>query len=357
MTLVMVLSACGSDSNHPGPDVDEPENSGPSRNIALGFGAIPANTTQDGYIDTFVNAARYADVISIQRTPPWTEFFAGGDISDATEETTRLETGLLDQYGWLQALYAIDPTDPTVQRSRVADLPPGIDPALGFESEELRAALVNYAAYVAKNYRPAYLVIGVEINMLYERSFDQFEAFVEAYNEAYDVAKAANPGMLVFPSFQLEDLLGRLDQVHEPHWEVLDWFEGRMDALAITTFPFAGNIQSARDLPADYYAQLTRHFDGPIIVAQAGYPSAPVDGEALVGTEQDQEAFLSRLLGDADAHEFALVSWVAALDPAIATSGLAALFRDTGLRRADGSNKIAWTTWEMWASRPLAANR
>jgi hypothetical protein len=160
--------------------------------------------------------------------------------------------------------------------------------------------------------------------------------------------------MLVFPSFQLEDLLGRVDQVHEPHWEVLDPFRGRMDALAVTTFPFVGNVRSANDIAADYYEQLSRYFDGPLIIAQAGYPSAPVDGEALVGTQQDQDAFLSRLLTDADSLGFALVSWVAARDPAVASSGFGVLLRDTGLRRSDGSNKLAWATWEQWARRPLA---
>jgi hypothetical protein len=29
------------------------------------------------------------------------------------------------------------------------------------------------------------------------------------------------------------------------------------------------------------------------------------------------------------------------------------VFRDIGLRKGDGSNKAAWTTWEIWALRPL----
>ena len=33
----------------------------------------------------------------------WEEFFAGGETSEETEETTQLETDLLDQYDWLEA--------------------------------------------------------------------------------------------------------------------------------------------------------------------------------------------------------------------------------------------------------------
>jgi hypothetical protein len=349
-----LLAACGDDEGGPGPDLERPERAGPSRSVAIGFGAIPANRSHEGYIEAFATAAQYADVVTIQRTPPWADFLPGGTVSEVTEETTTLETDLLDRYNWLRAFYAIDPTDASVQRSRVADLPAGIDPGEGFEDPRLRDALVNYTAYVANNYEPDYLAIGVEVNMLYERSPAQFEAFVRAYEAAYDVAKAARPGMLVFPTFQLEDLLGRLDQVHEPHWEVLDAFRGKMDALAVTTFPFVGNIRAARDIPPDYYAQLVRYFEGPVLIAQAGYPSAPVEGEALIGTEQDQAEFLGRLQADAEANSFGLVSWVAPRDPAVASEGSGWSLKDTGLRRADGANKAAWPTWERWALRPLA---
>jgi len=322
--------------------------------MQIGLGAVPANRTGEAYIDTFATAAQYADTIVIQRPPPWADFLPGAEISDATTATTTLETGLLSQYPWLTVMFAIDVTDPAVQRARAADLPAAIDPVEGFKSEELRASLLAYTAYVAKNYHPQYLAIGVEINMLYERSRAQFDAFVVLYREMYDQAKAASPGTLVFPTFQLEDLLGRLDQVHDPHWEVLDPFRGKMDALAVTTYPFAGNIRAASDISPGYYDEIAREFDGPVIVAPAGYPSAPVEGKALVGTEQDQDAFLQRLLQDADRLGFAMVSWVAARDPASGTGGVTASLKDTGLRRADGANKAAWTTWEAWAGRPLA---
>lgn len=322
--------------------------------MRIGLGAVPANRTSDAYIDTFATAAQYADTIVIQRPPPWADFLPGGEISEETTATTELETSLLGQYSWLSVLFAIDVTDPAVQRARAVDLPAGIDPAEGFESDELRAALLAYTAYIAKNYRPEYLAIGVEINMLYERSRPQFDAFVALYRDVYDQAKAASPETLVFPTFQLEDLLGRLDQVHDPHWEVLDPFRGKMDALAVTTYPFAGNIRAATDIAPDYYDQLTRQFEGPIIVAPAGYPSAPVEGEALVGTEQDQATFLTRLLDDGERLGFELVSWVAARDPAAGAGGATAALKDAGLRRSDGANKAGWTTWEAWAVRPVA---
>jgi hypothetical protein len=356
------LAACsnrdnGGSGDGPGPTVTRPSPTGEARSLLLGLGAIPPVRTSDAYIDTFATAARYADAIVIRRTPPWQDFLPGASVSKTTADTTELETGLLKQYSNLQLVYAIDPTDPSVERSRIANLPAGVDPAKGFADSRIQSALKGYVTYVVSNYHPEYLAIGVEINMLYERNRVQFNDFVTLYDQLYQVAKAAQPNIQVFPTFQLEDLLGATGDVHPPHWEVLNAFMGKMDAFAFSTYPYLGGIQSAASLPENYYAQVKDHWQGPILITSAGYPSAPVSGQAVVGTEQDQQAFLNRLLGDAEKNGFCLVSWEAALDPSYAVTGTNTAFKDTGLRRSDGANKLAWTAWEQWARRPIRTSK
>jgi hypothetical protein len=353
----MALTACRQEplpaATGPGPTVVRPANSGEPRGPRLGFSAIPAERTTSSYIRAFATAAQYADVLLIERTPPWSDFLPGNDVSDVTNETTRAETALLKQYANLRLFYAIDPTDGVVQRSRIANLPSIIDPQVGFADERLRNAFIAYVGYVAKNYRPDYLAIGVEINMLRDRNPRQFEAFASLYREAWRVAKAASPKTRVFPTFQMEDIEGRLDLVHPPAWDVLDSFRGFMDVLAVTTYPFLSELAGTSAIPAEYYSQLKTRFEGEIIIAETGYPSAPVPGQATPGTEEDQQAYLVRVLSEADRLGFSLVVWLAALDPSFAREGTSAVFRDIGLRKADGSNKLAWTTWEEWARRPL----
>ena len=157
----------------------------------------------------------------------------------------------LDQYGNLKLFYSIDPTDGVVQRSRTANLPPSIDPAAGFTDSRVRDSFIAYAAYVAKNYQPEYLALGVEVNMTFERAPEQFEAFVTLYAEAYEVVKGNSPKTKVFPTFQLEDLEGAFGIVHRPRWEIFDRFRGRMDVLAISTYPFLGEARSAADVRGD----------------------------------------------------------------------------------------------------------
>lgn len=366
MVLVFVLlaAACGTaevtrnaqgtpQASGLGPAITRAEPAGDPRSLRLGFSTLPPERTSDAYIGAFATAAQYADVLLIQRTPPWEDFLPGGSVSKATADTTRLETGLLAQYKGLKTFYAIDPTDGVVQRSRLANLPPSVDPELGFLDPRLRQAFIAYTTYVVKNYAPDYLAIGVEVNMTFERNPRQFQAFVSLYQEAYETAKAANGKTKVFPTFQLEDLEGNFGDVHPPRWSVIDPFRGKMDALAISTYPFLSGIRTAADLRPGYYSQLKTHWDGEILISETGYPSAPVDGQVNVGTEEDQQAYLARIVEAANASGFSVVVWFAALDPAFATTGAASVFKDIGLRKSDGSNKLAWSTWEEWSRRPI----
>lgn len=336
----------------PGSTVTRPQPAGEPRTVRLGFSSLPPERTSESYIGAFATAAQYADAILVQRTPPWEDFMPGGTVSKQTADSTRLETALLKQYG-LALVYAIDPTDGVVQRSRLANLPPSVDPQQGFKNEDVREAFIAYAAYVAKNYQPEYMALGVEVNMTYERAPEQFDAYLQAYAEAYDVVKGNSPKTKVFPTFQLEDLEGTFGDVHPPRWELLDKFHGRMDVLAISTYPFLGEAKSAADIRPDYYSQLKDHWPGEIIISETGYASAPVEGRVTVGTEADQKAYLDRLLDESNRLGFSLVVWFAALDPAFAGSGATSVFKDIGLRKSDGSNKLAWATWESWANRPL----
>jgi exo-beta-1,3-glucanase (GH17 family) len=100
---------------------------------------------------------------------------------------------------------------------------------------------------------------------------------------------------------------------------------------------------------------LKQRWEGEIIISETGYPSAPVEGRVTVGTEADQQAYVQRLLEDTNSLGVSMVVWFAALDPAFASSGATAVFKDIGLRKSDGSNKLGWATWEEWARRPLEA--
>ena len=358
IVAALLVAACNGskDAEEPaGPDVTRPEPRGPVRELRLGLGVQPWEDTRSAHIDTFATAAQHAELVSIARVPPWEDFFPGAEVSEETHALMRLERDLLRQYD-LSLLFAIDPTDGAVQRTRVAGLPEGGDAEAGFLREDVQEALVAYAIYVVTNYEPEYLAVGVEINMLRARAPGQFVGFLKAYAKVYDAVKSIRPGTKVFPTFQLEDLLGKLTQEHPPQWGAIDAFGGRIDALAFSTYPYlSSSVRLVREIPEDYYAQLRERFTGEILISEAGYASATIEGHSWVGSEREQEEFLNLLLDQAQANGFSAVVWGAERDPAQSRQGGAAVLNDVGLRYSDGSDKLAWAVWQEWARRPLPA--
>ena len=228
-----------------------------------------------------------------------------------------------------------------MQRSRIVNPPANVDAAAGFSDPAIKEAFLAYTTYVLKNYKPDYLALGVEINMLYERSPKQFDAFVEIYDEAYDAGKGHEPQDESVPDVPAGGSGGdvwRDTSAALGGDRRVPWTHGcaRHQHVPVPARAYAAPRISGQD----YYSQLKSHWDGEVLVSETGYASAPVDGQVNVGTEEDQQAYLARLLDEATKNSFSMVVWFAALDPAFADERApSSSFKDIGLRHSDGSNK------------------
>lgn len=340
------LAACGGSSG-----TARDATQGPARSFMMGISTLPRALNADAYADTFGLAAQHGEIVLIQRTPPWADFVPGADISDETAHTTASEIDALADKD-LKLFFAIDPTDGATGRDRLG----GLDGALAgrdFSDPDIRAAFLAYAQYVALNYKPAYLALGVEMNLYYEKNKPDFENFRSLYDAAYDEVKKASPDTQVTVTFQYEDLQGMLPTVdqHFADWRLIKAFDDKSDVVAISTYPsFA--FSRAAEIPANYYSQLRGFTDKPIVIAEAGYSSDMGSQGVNNGTEADQDAFVTRILTEAQQLDMPAVIWFAAWDPDYATDTSAAVFRHIGLLRADGSEKPAWSTWATAARRP-----
>lgn len=349
--MAIAIAGCGGGGGSKGAG---DATAGPARGFMMGFSTLPRELNAKAYADTFDLAAANGDIVLIQRTPPWADFLPGANVSEQTAKTTASEKDAIASKK-LKLFFAIDPTDGSTGRDRLAGLPDALA-GRNFGDASVRSAFVSYARYVALNYRPAYMALVVEVNLYYEKNKGELDNVKSLYDEAYDRVKEISPATQVTLTFQYEDLQGKLP-AEEPHfadWPLLRQFEDRMDVMAISTYPSFW-AKAASDIPDTYFSQLRAFTDKPIVIAEMGYASAPGAAGINNGTEQEQAAFVQRALDEAQKLRMPLVIWFAGWDPSYATDTAAAVFAHIGLLRADGSEKPAWAAWAAAARRPYVA--
>ena len=331
-----------------------------SRPFEMGLSSLPEHPSKAGYREVFSLAGENGELILIQRAPPWEEFLPGGVISAETVDLTREEKRLAEEND-LEIFAAVDPLDPA-DRARLASPPEELADA-GFGDPRVRSAFIAYAQYLALNLKPRYMALGMEVDLYEAARPDDFDSFVSLYFEAYDAVKDISPETLVFPTFQMEAVQNLLSPPTQParpeaptRWHLMLHFEPKVDILAVTTYP-SFVFAAPDDIPLDYYDQLRRYSDLPVAIAAMGYSSGPGRDGINEGTEEEQEAFLRRVLRDARHLRMAFVVWFASADPPFVQEPPLDLLQHIGLRRADGSAKPAWQVWTQEAARPLAAGR
>jgi hypothetical protein len=341
MSLVVALAMLAG-CRDGGKDAAAP--SGPPRSFLMGLSSLPRELNVDAYAKAIKFAGNNADIVLVQRGVPWDDFLPGHQVSD---ELTRNTASERDSLGHTKArvFFTIDPTDSATGRDRIAGLPADME-GRGFGDDGVRAAFVSYAEYVARNYKPDYLALGVEMNLYYERNKGDFENYRSLVADAYARVKALSPKTQITVTFQYEDLQALLprDDAHFASWQLVRAFDPDIDFIAISTYPGLA-YSSAADIPADYYSQLTAFTDKPIAIAEMGYASS-TQGTSAPRTENDQAAFLGRALRDAQDLHMKFAVWYAIWDPVYARDTPFAIFQSIGLLRSDETEKLAWPVWE-----------
>lgn len=326
------------------------EAAGLARGYLLGFSSIPAELTESAYLETYDLAADHGEALLLQRPPAWADFLPGATISDELRSQTLAERRAGESRG-LELVYVLDPFDPA-SRSGLQGLPEShAGGTLG--DGALREALLADALFVARNVRPTYLVIGHEVNVVFERNPEAYTEFVSIYSEAYDAVKEAVPETEVLTSFQYEELLGVIpwQPPHAPRWELLEDFDGRLDQFGITTYPsFAFAV--ARKVQPFYYDQISERTNLPVAFVSAGYASGVGREGFNTSTPAEQRRFLQRLFGDADELGASLLVWLLSRDLAYANDPPEDLVKTLGLQAVDGTPKEAWPAWLEAVQRP-----
>jgi hypothetical protein len=122
--------------------------------------------------------------------------------------------------------------------------------------------------------------------------------------------------------------------------------------VVLSTYP-SFVFDKVEDIPTDYFTKVSRYTNKPVAIASAGYSSGPGRDGLNEGTEEEQAAFVQRLLEEAENSNMAFVVWLTGCDLAFDTNPPFDLYNYIGLCRSDGSHKPAWLIWAEQAARPL----
>ena len=318
LLLVMALVATAvvggcAQSNNPEP--------GPA--TLKGVSLSPRSFQQADFTDFFQKAKQAGEVVSW--AGDWNE------LSNTQNGSPTVVASLASTYGYIPLIEAQFFTQSSGALLRPLD-------------ENTRRSYKDSAVAFAQRYQPKYLALGIEVNILYEKSPSDFDAFVQFYSEVNDAIKAVSPDTKVFTIFQLEKmkglnggLFGGTNDSSKAEWSLLDRFP-KADIIAFTTYPglIYGN---PAEIPAEYYSEIKSHTSKPLAFTEIGWHSAvsPAGWESSEAEQAEFVAAFFQLTRDLDSE---LAIWSFMYDPQTFEP-----FDSMGLRHADGTARPAWAEW------------
>jgi hypothetical protein len=236
-----------------------------------------------------------------------------------------------------------------------------------FNSPEVKTAYARYVRRMVELFNPDYLAIGVETNLLMRNQPAKWADYIELLSSTYQNIKKTYAGP-VFVTVEAVALLGpsyseaNADDQARALKDLLPY----CDILGVSLHPFMSSFLAER-VPEELYDRVFELAPGKkVAITEASYParkwSTRVNGTLVefTGTDEKQEAFLSRLLESAERHEAPFAIWFTirdydALWKATGKRNDLLIWRDTGLYDESGSARKALGTWKGWLARKYTA--
>ncbi len=210
--------------------------------------------------------------------------------------------------------------------------------------EQMERSRSDAEAY-AREHQPDFFGLGIEANLLAEHSPEDFERFVELFDQSARAIKAASPRTQVFTVFQLERLRGLqgglFGGTHDPtaaSWHLLSKFPAA-DVVAFTTYPYLV-YQTPAEIPDDYYREIMVHTEKAVAFTEVGWPSQTV-APGWESNPEEQVAFIERFHTLSEPLSPQVIIW-----PFLFDQDLPEPFASIGLLTREGEAKPGWTTWQ-----------
>ncbi|MDC3962567.1 hypothetical protein KEG38_52605 [Polyangium jinanense] len=339
----------------------------------MGFTPFPYDITEAAVLDVYDKLAQEGDLYAFHTLSgvPWVEAGQGLGL-DGYGQSVK------DAWAFQKAhikpdhkIYlGLTPLDDS--RSKMADywgaqehmpLPPPWD-TYDFNAPEVKAAYLSFCETAIANYKPDFMGIGIEVNLLKKNAPARWAAYVELQKSTYEALKISHPDLPVFVTLTGVDLLeGWTDANHEGQMAALADILPYTDILAISLYPYMSKYL-ADSLPPTVFADLAALAPGkPIAIAESGYTAQvttlAMAGITFHGSPEKQDNFVNLLVNEAQTLKMPfVVNFVVqdydALWQKAGGGDLLTVWRDTGFFDENGAARPAMTTWRNALARPLA---
>ncbi len=231
-----------------------------------------------------------------------------------------------------------------------------------FTDPEVEAVFTNSVVDAAKELRPEYMVLGVEVNFSALYDPPSFRAFVAMFPRVKAAVKAVLPSTLVLVTFQYELIRGYHGHgpgpmVIPPHPELIEHFGSDLDMIGLSTYPQI-EFDDPRDIPRTFF-DVIPDIGRPVGVFETSWRTTG----GTSSDEETQDRYLSWLLQEARRRDFRVLLWTSACDTLLTTDvppryldtvhGIAGSMGVLGLWTLPGEPKIATPRWLGALSKPL----
>jgi hypothetical protein len=212
--------------------------------------------------------------------------------------------------------------------------------------------LIRVVSEHAEKFKPRIISLGVESDAFYLEQAESYDLYVDYARLAYDVIKDASPQTLVMNNFQLDRMRGQAQLTglqYTPNWELIDRFEGKIDLVSFTVYPFLQH-HSVAEIPDDYLSEIRQHTDLPVMITETGWPSETLPS-GVSGSEEEQIDYILKLVQQANMINVQTMIWVFPHDAEFGLAG--GIFDHLSLRTNDGQPKAGWEMWKAIQRLPI----
>jgi hypothetical protein len=321
--------------------VDEGSDDGIDRLFSMGVGLSPrghtSGSTDQDWIDHYSGHAPWGRIIAFHGN--WRDGLAS---SGQVPELAIAAVAAADEYGFTPVI-GLGWTGGDGEPDLTSESAPEEN---SWANQETRGEFLSMVTALAREDRPPYLFLGNETNAYYRtHSAEDWELWLSEYDACYDSIKAVSANTVVFTTFHYEMLQGagrHNGWTFPADWRPVDDFVGavRADALGFTSYPYF-EYDTPGDIPEDYYDEIGRHWNGPVIFTEIGWLGGPSGPYA--GGQEDQAGFVSRFFALSRNLELRYVVWLFLHDWDGQESMPA--FRFIGLRVNDGTPRLGDAAW------------